>query len=35
MIHPDAIRAIRGLLIGLPIGAALWVAGALIVWSLA
>lgn len=32
---PDATRVFAGLLIGLPIGAALWLICALIAWSLA
>lgn len=35
MTHHDGRRVIAGLLIGLPIGAALWLVCALIAWSLA
>lgn len=35
LAYPKEARIWRGLLVGIPLGAALWLLGALIVWSLA
>lgn len=35
LAYPQEARIWRGLLIGVPLGLALWLIGALIVWSLA